>query len=524
MSILWRLVSRLCVAVLLIAAGWALLPAPAVNAQGGCTDKIADGGFETGDAWQLGISPLTPEYVTYAQHSGEKSLALGITRGGGKMGYSSAKQMVTIPPGATKVTLSFWFNAMVEGIARPNAMQMILLNPDGSTLATPWKSSNDSRVWNQMTADLTRWRGRTVQIYFNVYNDGTSNTAGMFLDDVSLVVCGPTPSPTPSRTPTPTSGVTPPWPTTPATRTATPTLPVTPPATPTATATPTNCADILQNGGFETGLSSWEAGPSALPVQPVTSPVHSGQWALRLGTQTDNVTSQSPVRQVVTIPAGSQTATLRFYVSTWAENPVGADWQEAGLFAVDASLLAPLLSEISNLAAWRVLEADLTPYRGQTVQLLFNVYNDGVNGRTAMFLDDVSLVVCSPNPPAASAARAMSGPAAAWPDLGRGPLTAGRAGGPPVIRSLRSAPAGAATSAVEPRMTRVAIALTPAPSATVGSARAPEVTTAPAETTRPTSAARSQVIETWQKRWWVIVIALVLLAALALLTSRAGRP
>jgi hypothetical protein len=504
-----------CALLLLAAAGWALLSAPPVNAQAGCTDKIVDGGFETGDAWQLGISPLTPEYVTYAQHSGEKSLALGITRGGGKPGYSSARQTVTIPPGATKVTLSFWFNAMVEGVARPNAMQLILLNPDGSTLATPWKSSNDSRVWNQMTTDLTRWRGRTVQIYFNVYNDGTSNTAGMFLDDVSLVVCGPTPSPTPSRTPTPTAGLTPVYPTQPPTRTVTPTRSVTPTATP----TPTNCAEVLQNGGFENGLAPWEIGSSALPALPVPTPVRNGVWALRLGTQTGNIASQSPVRQIVAIPPASQTATLRFYLWTWVDYPDGVDRQEAQLFAADGSLLRTLWFELSNNPTWRAFEADLSPYIGQTVQLIFNVYNDGVNGRAAMFLDDASLVICGPQPSLAPAARAMTGPALSWPDLGRGP-----AAGPPLARSLGAAPGGGSTSPAEPHMTRLAIALTPAPSATVGAARAPEVTTAPAETARPTAATRSQVIETWQKRWWVIVIALVLLAALAILTSRVGRP
>ncbi|MCX6028514.1 MAG: hypothetical protein NT169_04315 [Chloroflexi bacterium] len=506
-----------CAVLLFVAAGWALLSAPPVNAQGGCTEKITDGGFEAGDAWQLGTTPLMPEYVTYTKHGGEKSLVLGITRGGGKMGYSSAKQMVTLLPGATKVTLSFWFNAMVEGIARPNAMQMILLNSDGSTLATPWKSSNDSRVWNQMTVDLTRWRGHTVQIYFNVYNDGTSNTAGMFLDDVSLVVCGPTPSPAPSRTPTPTGGVTPVYPTQPPTRTATPS----PSATPTATPTSPNCGEILQNGGFETGLSPWEAEPVVIPVQTVTTPVRNGVWALRLGTQTGSVASQSPVRQIVAIPPASQTATLRFYLWTWAENPDGVDRQEAQLFAADGSRLRTLWFELSNNPTWRAFEADLSPYVGQTVQLIFNVYNDGLNGRAAMFLDDVSLVVCQrspsgggPNPPLAPAVRAMIGPALLWPDLSRGP-----AAGPQLARSLGIAPTGASTSAIGPRTTRVAIALTPAPSATMGAARSPEITAAPTKTTRPALAVPSEWIETWQKRWWVIVIALALLAVLALLKN-----
>ena len=518
MRILWRLSSRLCVAVLLIATGWAAPPAPRANAQAGC-ERVKDGGFETGDAWELGLTPLLPEYVTYAKHGGERSLVLGITRGGGKQGFSSAKQLVAIPADAPKVTLSFWANTMVEGYSNRNVMQLVLLNPDDSVLPDGrlWNSINDSRVWNQYSFDLTRLRGRTVQLYFNVYNDGTSNTAGLFLDDVSLIACSSATA-TPTRTPTPTGGVATPWPTLPP-RSATPTLPTTP--TITATATPTNCINILLNGDFENGLAPWEAGPAepAAQVQRVTSPVRSPQWALRLGVQTANVFSQSPVRQVVAIQAGSQPATLQFYVSTWSESPAGNDWQEAGLFDENAALLTPLFAEISNAPAWRMLTADLTPYRGQTVQLLFNVYNDGAAGKTAMFLDDVSLVVCNATPVAA-AARAVSGPALPWPELGAAQLTAGRAIGPPVARSF----VPAATVTTEPAKTRVGVITTPAPPATAGRVTPPTLTPTRAPTTRPESATRSRVLETWQTRWWVIVVALALLAALAILTSRAGRP
>jgi hypothetical protein len=37
--------------------------------------------------------------------------------------------------------------------------------------------------------DLSAWRGRTFQLYFNVYNDGLGGMAQMYLDDVALVVC-----------------------------------------------------------------------------------------------------------------------------------------------------------------------------------------------------------------------------------------------------------------------------------------------------------------------------------------------
>ncbi len=526
MDILKRLMAGLCVAWLVTLTGGPMLPVQMAAAQGGCTELIRDGGFEAGDAWQLGATPLMPEYVTYTKHGGDKSLVLGITRGGGKAGFSSAKQTVTIPTGATKVTLSFWYNAMVEGFPRADAMQLVLLNPDGSVLATPWKASNDSRSWNQLTVDLLRWRGRTVQVYFNVYNDGTPNTAGMFLDDVSLVSCpgAATPGPTATRMATPTATM--PWPIQTPSRTPTasptPTASLTPWPTATATETPlpAHCSQIVENSSFELDLAPWwDVYPSPLLAQRVTSPVRSDAWALRLGTQWDNYDAASAVRQVVTIPPGIQRATLRFYFWTWAETGAGADRQEARLFAADGTLLDTYLYELSNNRSWYMQEADLTRFAGQMVQLLFNVYNDGLGGRTAMFLDDVTLVVCSPNA-TAPAARVATGSLPPWPNLRQlapptGPVSSGfRAG------------AGAAAQAAPPsaavlETTRTALALTPAPSATVGSLP----TIAPAATTttergRTPPATAGQVLATWQSRWWVVVIALGLLALLALALRR----
>jgi bacillopeptidase F (M6 metalloprotease family) len=44
-------------------------------------------------------------------------------------------------------------------------------------------------------------------------------------------------------------------------------------------------------------------------------------------------------------------------------------------------------------------EFDLTAYAGQTIKLNVGVYNDGQDGITAMYLDDVSLEICCPSLP-----------------------------------------------------------------------------------------------------------------------------
>ena len=197
---LWRVLQ---LAAAMAVAAWTITSARAAHAVGGCAELIRDGGFETGAAWELGASPLPPRYVSDTKHSGTKSLALGITDGGNVQSYSSARQMVTIPADARQVTISFWASAMTNGDASTDYMELALLTPDGAVLDKLWYSHDDSRTWNQMAFDISLWRGRTVLVYFNVYNDGLGGTAGMFLDDVSLLVCadgatGTLPAPTPT--------------------------------------------------------------------------------------------------------------------------------------------------------------------------------------------------------------------------------------------------------------------------------------------------------------------------------------
>jgi hypothetical protein len=188
MKAVWHELGQFCLVTALCLVAWIGPPALPAKAES-CGDVIADGGFETGGVWQLGATPVPPEYVTHTKHTGARSLALGIAQGANAASYSSAKQIVMIPSGASEAKLSFWFYAAVGAQAGADKMQLLLLNPDGTTLAVLWTSSSNNPAWSQLTYDVTPWRGQTVQVYFNVINDGSGDTTGIFLDDVSLAVC-----------------------------------------------------------------------------------------------------------------------------------------------------------------------------------------------------------------------------------------------------------------------------------------------------------------------------------------------
>ena len=386
--------------------GMAVIPAVAamtVAAQS-CPDLIVDGGFETGSGWVLGPNPVTPQYVTFTKHSGNQSLMLGITSGANVESFSSARQTVAIPATATQTTLSFWFYAMASSPATTDYMEVVLLDPAGAILTKPWVSHNNSQLWNQMSFDLSPWRGQTVQLYFNVYNDGVGGTAAMFLDDVSLTACtgGVTLVPTGGVTLVPTGGVT--------------LIPSgTPSPTPTPSGTPAPvCVDAIVNGDFTSGLASWQ--PVSGSPTLVSSPTVSAPNALQLGTLSQNLNQLTSIRQLITIPTGYSQATLTFWVYTLAESPTDNDRQEVALLnSSGTAVVAPLWGGRLNNPTWVQQFIDVSLYAGQTLFLSLSVYNDGIGGRTAMYVDNVHLQSCNATPgPVTTPTRTPTRTATPW--------------------------------------------------------------------------------------------------------------
>ncbi|MCE7980115.1 MAG: hypothetical protein DYG89_02890 [Caldilinea sp. CFX5] len=189
-----------------------------------------------------------------------------------------------------------------------------------------------------------------------------------------------------------------------------------------ATAQSPVCTERLRNGGFEAN-EAWSLPVTAYRAAYSTAQQHSGNRSLRAGIvePVDNVFSYSSASQTVQIPTGTQTATLSLWLYTvTTEEPLpsaaGADDEATVQAIADAAaptaplagdrqyilltnpqntVLARLLWTRTNTRAWQALTFDLTPYTGQTVRVLFGAYNDGADGVTALFVDDVTLVTCS---------------------------------------------------------------------------------------------------------------------------------
>jgi hypothetical protein len=305
------------------------------------------------------------------------------------------------------------------------------------------KTLANATTWQQTIFDLTPYRGQSIVLYFEVYNDDISAGARtwLYLDDVSVQVCSdavtPTATLTPTASPTPTIPTGTPTatrtatstaradtPTSTATASRTPTPTATPSRTPTFTPTALACSDRVLNGGFEAS-TAWTFAITGNPGGYTTAQSHTGVRSARLGLAPSVLAagevgpktplrlrrgpernllgdlaidgaSYSTVYQTVTIPADAATASLTFWYWPGTQATAG-DFQRALLLRPGTyALLKVLLKTLSNASGWLQASSDLAAYRGQSVVLYYEVYNDNVSSgpRTWLFLDDVSLRVC----------------------------------------------------------------------------------------------------------------------------------
>lgn len=151
-------------------------------------------------------------------------------------------------------------------------------------------------------------------------------------------------------------------------------------------------ANTLSNGGFESGtLDCWTVGGALSPLLS-TSQSHGGSFSAQLGASgLPEPNGDSWLYQTVTIPQGAKSPVLSFWYWPWTQDTIDYDWQEAQIRDRSGQKLAQIFKVASDTQAWTHVNFDLTPYIGQTIQLYFNVHEDGADYLTDMYLDDVAI-------------------------------------------------------------------------------------------------------------------------------------
>ena len=185
-----------------------------------------------------------------------------------------------------------------------------------------------------------------------------------------------------------------------------------------------NCSEAIINGGFEDN-SGWIIPITEYPAGYSSSEAHSGSRSMRTGivNSVDNIFSYSSAQQKVTIPAGTTSAYFTFWIkpfsgqvkglalpakpatgSTLEEVQLAGDIQYVLVLDSNFNIINTLVWQISDSRTWTEYQFNLAAYAGKTIWLHFGTYNDGLDGISSLFVDDVSLDICpgggSPTPTA----------------------------------------------------------------------------------------------------------------------------
>ena len=391
----------------------------------GCVNLVENGGFEViGPQWQIQPSPRPAMYTSEVTFDGSlQSMRVG--NGSDLSNIESISEVrhipILFPPNATRIILRFRYLPRYDAAPGEDLQQADLYYYATNQLALPLLNVQENELnWKLVERDLTAYRGQLVSLRFRVRNDGQLGRTWMYVDNVEIEYCSLTPIPptnTPASTTTPTTPPSatpwptpiPTWPTAhPTWPTAIPTwptpIPTWPPGTPwpTLAPPPPGCSNIVRNGSFET-FSDWRMGESPMPPRYTNERVHAGSFAMLLGNPPGigpNVTTYSSIRQLVTIPPDATGAQLRWWQLAYSQEPPSPyagpheDRQEVILLTPDLTVMGILSRLRSNDGVWEQRAVDLTPYRGQSFYIYFNVFNNPDPARTWLYLDDVELLVC----------------------------------------------------------------------------------------------------------------------------------
>ncbi len=216
-----------------------------------CVNLLANGGWEAGGGWRYGSTPYPARVVDEPVHGGASALQVGIPApAANRVAHSSAFQEVSIPADAELVQLRYWQRPGGVGDGQDYRETRLLTASYGNLALIDRDAGDGDGRWTERVFDLSDYRGRTVVLYFNVYNDGGGSQLWNYLDDVALLACSGA-APTDTPTPVPTVTMTP-------TSTITPTATVTPTITPTPTPLPAEAIvsttslamDLLTDGSW----------------------------------------------------------------------------------------------------------------------------------------------------------------------------------------------------------------------------------------------------------------------------------
>jgi hypothetical protein len=158
-------------------------------------------------------------------------------------------------------------------------------------------------------------------------------------------------------------------------------------------AQPTNCTNLLSNGGFE-GSGNWSSVTTGSYPMIGNYLAHTGTQSAHLA-GVDNATDT--LTTALTLPVDKPSVTLRFWWQIQTEEESN-EFDGLTVLVADATgtVLRSLLTLGSGSAAnqWQRSDVDLSEFAGQSVQIKFVAQTDG-SLVTDFFIDDVEVAACA---------------------------------------------------------------------------------------------------------------------------------
>lgn len=158
--------------------------------------------------------------------------------------------------------------------------------------------------------------------------------------------------------------------------------------------------ELLINGGFEQGQRAWLWNGYPDHANVITTVVHSGLYAAKLGIEPPDPLQYSYA--TATYPIGVLPAAPHTRLSFWywpRREGLAGDPAHSRQFAYVLSgdkILQKLFEFDEDLSGWQYAEFDLSKYAGESIAIQFGVYHDGnlvYDKRSALYVDDVSLTI-----------------------------------------------------------------------------------------------------------------------------------
>jgi hypothetical protein len=161
-----------------------------VSASGGCTAKqlLGNPGFETGTATPWTVTPaVINNDSAEPAHSGSWDAWLD---GYGTTHTDTLSQGVTLPPGCTTDTASFWLHTDTAETTKTTAydtLKVQVLNSSGTVLATlaTFSNLNAASGYQQHSYSLSGYAGQAVTLKFTGTEDSSLQTS-FVLDDTAI--------------------------------------------------------------------------------------------------------------------------------------------------------------------------------------------------------------------------------------------------------------------------------------------------------------------------------------------------